>query len=356
MVTANDMALRSALASVCLESGWDAVTFSGVAKRAGLTVGAVYGRADSIADLGADIWESDAGPWLRTVVAELVSAAEGGRPDAVKAAYAQWLSDTRMAALCTELLIASLFDPDLGEVVLPDAREILGAPTTPTRSLSAHHAAAGALVLFFALGRALAATSGHIPSLNAQQARVLSGYFAAKPMKTSAHRPPRLDWRREFDAPDPQTTAILRATLDVIGRVGYRRATISRIARAGQVPRGSVLSHFDSKIALVAEAAHQGLIAPMPVWLQYAPVVEEFGPLMARAMFLRDFLAPDNAVNWAVNLELSRLARVEPSLAGFRASENVLEHTHLGVMLLAAVVPGLDELPFAGPFMAGSAT
>lgn len=40
----------------------------------------------------------------------------------------------------------------------------------------------------------------------------------------------------------------------------------------------------------------------------------------------------------------------------FRATSNILELTHLGVMLLASLVPGLDALNYMGPFQAGSAT
>lgn len=353
----NDRALREAIADVTLESGWDAVTFSGVAKRAGLTVGAVYGRADSLADLGADIWEADAGPWLRQVVAELLAAGRSGSRERVDAAYRAWLADAKMSALVVELVMASLFDADLGEVVLKDAFDILGPYCTPGPEASPHQAAAGSLLLSFAFGRALVTRGGaSAPPIDSHQIGVLATCFGVPPQETPGHHPPRLVWRRSLDDLGPQTAAILGSTLDVIGRVGFKRATISRIARAGKVPRGSVLGHYDSKVALVADAAHRGLVTPMDVWLQYAPVIQAYGPLVSRAMFLRDFLAPDNSAHWAINLELARLAQLESSLREFRASDNVLEHTHLGVMLLATIVPGLDRLPFAGPFTAGTAT
>lgn len=357
MVIDNDRALRDAIAAVTLLSGWDAVTFSGVAKRAGLTVGAVYGRADSVADLGSDVWESDAGPWLRAVVGNLLTAGRSGNPEAIRAALEAWTHNASMSALVAELLIAALFDDDLADVVMVDARSILSRPCTPSAEVSAHEAAASALFLSFAFGQVLATRGGGVPpAVDRDQLRVLAGYFGSAPREMPTHTPPRLVWRREIIGLDPQAAAIIEGTLDVVGRVGFKRATISRIARAGRVPRGSVLGHYDGKVALVADAAHRGLITPMDVWLQYAPVIEEFGPLVSRALFLRDFLAPDNAANWAINLELARLAQFEPALAEFRASNNVLEHTHLGVMLLAAVVPGLDALPYAGPFASGTAT
>ena len=357
MVMDNDRALREACADLTLELGWDGVTFSGVAKRAGLTVGAVYGRADSTADLGADVWEADAGPWLCSVVEELLAQGRTSDPASVAAGFAVWEANPRMSAVVTELLIASLFDVDLAEVVLADAREILGRRCTPSATVTAHQAAASTLFLSFAFGRALAARGGGtLPSIDFNQLRALAGYFGAEPRVDMPAQPPRLEWRRDLDVLDPHFASLLSGTLDVIGRVGYKRATISKIARTSKVPRGSVLNHFDSKVALVAEAAHRCLVTPMGVWLQYEPVVGKHGALVSRALFLRDFLAADNAANWAVNLELARTAQFEPALAEFQVSGNVLEHTHLGVMLVAAVVPGLEGLPFIGPFMAGTAT
>lgn len=46
-VRENDRRLRTALEEIIVETGWGSVTVTGVAKRAGLTVGAVYARAES---------------------------------------------------------------------------------------------------------------------------------------------------------------------------------------------------------------------------------------------------------------------------------------------------------------------
>jgi len=92
------------------------------------------------------------------------------------------------------------------------------------------------------------------------------------------------------------------------------------------------------------------------VWSQYEPVVEENGPLVARALFLAEFLRAQHRSAWLVNLELAHVALAIPELAAFAAPPDTLQHTHLGVMLVACFVPGLDTLPFAGPFGAGSAT
>ncbi len=75
IVEANDAALRSAAISLASKVGWDSVTFTGVAQSAGLSVGAVYGRVETPAEMGIDVWESRVRDWF-TVSRVILS----GRP------------------------------------------------------------------------------------------------------------------------------------------------------------------------------------------------------------------------------------------------------------------------------------
>lgn len=359
IVEQNDRALRAAVVDMAFETGWDSVTFTGVAKRAGLTVGAVYGRAESTAELGIDLWESVVRDWLAGVMAELLSAGEAGDRRAMGSALERWHREERMTAVAVDLVIASLFDPDLDEVIGADMRRHLTAPCTPGGQprVSAQLAAARALVLSFGFGRAIALRGGAaLSSLTTAQLRSVAGLCVAPQLRRVSPQGPALDWVRPMGDADSTTRAILRATVEVVGRVGYRRATIARIARAAGVPRGSVMAHFATKADLVGEAARRALIPPGEVWEQYSDVVSKRGPLEARAIFLTDFFKPVNRSLWAVNLELARVGRFIPEVGEFRANPNVLEHTHLGVMLVASFVPGLDKLNYLGPFQAGSAT
>lgn len=341
------------------DTGWDSVTFTGVARRAGLTVGAVYGRAESTAELGLDLWESQIGPWFRAVYAGVMEAGMAGDPKAVTGALHAWDQSPDLTGVVVDLLIASLFDEELGEVIGAEVGAMLAAHCVPSQSprISAQQAAAGTLLSSFALGRAIAIRGGaSLHPLTPQQSRALAGLFGSTSTRTSIPKPPHLTWVRSMDELDSQTQALLRGTLAVIGKVGYTRATIARIARGARIPRGSVMSHYDTKAELIGEAARHALIPPGEVWAQYEGVVARHGPLVSRAMFLADFLKPENRSLWRVNLELARVARFVPELVEFRANANVLEHTHLGVMMAASMLPDLSGLPYVGPFQAGSAT
>ena len=359
IVEANDRALRSAAMAITVEAGWEAVTFSGVAKRAGLTVGAVYGRAENTAEMAIDLWHHVAGPWFDDAVNRVIDAGRAGDSTAMRRALDHWETDPTMSTLIFELLVASHFDPDMSEVIAADARRVLTAHMIPASSSaeSRHHAAAATLIVSFAFGRAIALRGGaRQPAVTVHQARVQANMFGAEPFRGPLPTPSPLHWVRPLDDLDPAHSAVLRGTVDVVGRVGYKRATIARIARAASQPRGSVLSRYTDKAHLVADAVRHGLIAPGEVWSQYDAVVAEHGPLTSRAMFLADFLKEENRSLWTVNLELARVARSLPGLDDFRPNDHVLENTHLGVMLTASLMPNLADLPFAGPFNAGSAT
>ena len=359
IVEQNDQALRTAVMDMAYEVGWESVTFTGVAKRANLTVGAVYGRAENLAELGIDLWEARVHHWLASVVGGLLEAGESGDPKAMGHALERWHHEPRMTAAAIDLIIASLFDPDLSEVVGVDVTRLLAPSCTPSTQprVTGQHAAARALVLSFGFGRAIALRGGAtLEPLSIARLRAVAGLCVAPPLRRTAPKGPELRWVRPMEELDSTTRAILQGTVEVVGRVGYRRATIARIARAAKVPRGSVMSHFATKAHLLGEAARFALIPPGEVWEQYAEVVTKRGPLEARAAFLGDFLKPDNRALWALNLELARVGRFIPEVGAFRANPNVLEHTHLGVMLVASFVPGLEKLNYLGPFQAGSAT
>lgn len=359
IVQENDRALRAAVAAMTAETGWDSVTFSGVARRAGLTVGAVYGRAESTAELGIDLWEAQIGPWFKGVYAGVMEAGIAVDPRAVIKALHVWDENPERTGVVVDLLTASMFDDELAEVIGAEVGAMLEAHCIPSQGskVGTRKAAAGTLLTSFTLGRAIAIRGGAtLGSLTAQQGRALAGLYGSTSTRTSIPKPAPLTWVRPMGELDSQTQALLSGTLAVVGKVGYTRATIARIARTAQMPRGSVMSHYETKAELIGKAARHALIPPGEVWSQYDAVVARHGPLVSRAMFLADFLKPENRELWRVNLELARVARFVPELAEFRANANVLEHTHLGMMMAASMLPDVSRLPYVGPFQAGSAT
>lgn len=185
----NDDALRDAVVEMVAEVGWDAVTFTGVASRAGLTVGAVYGRAETQAELGIDLWEARVREWFTATMSQMLQAGQVGDAAGVGRALQRWHDEPAMTAVVVDLLIGPLFDPDLEEVVGVQARQILGPACTPSIQprLPAQLAAAGALLMSFGLGHAIALRGGAVPdALNRQQSQSFAGVAGSSAVPCSS--------------------------------------------------------------------------------------------------------------------------------------------------------------------------
>lgn len=358
-VRANDAAIRDSVLQCVAAEGWDAMALTGVAKRAQLTVGAVYARAESKSELGNTVWSAAVAPWLTDGVDRILSAADAGDEAALKAALDHWERDPVMGANTVEFLIASLFDDELDEVVGADARRImqrLRRPRPGADEFSPPVIAANALTMSMSFGRLLARRSHpDLPALSGEQISVTASFATARATQPRPSTQPPVTFLRESPS-DPEQTRIDSATVEVVGRVGYRRATIARIARAAGMSTGMLFSNYRTKAQLVSEAVWRLLKTPVEMWDDYAPVVAEYGPLTSRAMWVGDVLHPRNARQWALDLELARVGRFVPELADLQAGREGHHHTNLGVMVVGSFGGDLHDLPFEHPFSAGSTT
>lgn len=122
---ANDATIRAAAIEVMIDSGWDAMTFSEVARRAKLTVGAVYGRAESKSELGADLWTSTLHPALSVHLADLTDSIAAAKAPGVMSALESWSRPSGALQAAVALSIAALFDDDLREVIGRDMTDLL---------------------------------------------------------------------------------------------------------------------------------------------------------------------------------------------------------------------------------------
>lgn len=355
-VRLNDERIRQATLNIICEGGWDSATISGIAKRAGLTVGAVYGRADSVAELGIDLWSESLQGWFLQRLTAVLKAMMSGDPVALGRAYSDWDAQPVQAGASTELLLASLFDDELDEVIGEDVRTFLAGWCVPSDSRTRHEAGTLVLGLSFFFGHTLASRFSVSPhELSETDFGTLSRFWSAAPADVVSEPKP-LVWQRSLNGLDPDEARLMQAVVEVVARVGYRRATFSRFARAAGMNRGVVANPYRNKAQLVAEAAHLLMIPPDEVWAEYRDVEAAIGPVESRAEFLKDFLRVSNRSRWALNLELARDALAVPELSEFAVPSGALGRTHLGVMLVASFLPDVHDLPYLGPFRAGITT
>ena len=351
--------IHQALLDEIGEVGWDDVSFSGIAKRAGVTAGALYSRAENVSELANLMWTDRLLPDFERVVTRLVVAARSSDLREFATAARAFDRYARANSVVFDLAMASLFDDELAEVVQHDISRIFSGhifgnssdERTPAQS------AACTLLLCLFMGRALAIRArGRATKLDDTQLAIVADFWSAPYDMVKQSEVVHVAFLRDTPSPTVSDLAFLRGVVDTVAKWGYRRATISRIARASGMTPGAVLATHKTKAHLMEDAATALVNSPAEVWQQYAPVVDRIGPLRARAAFLAAFLDPAHAKLWKLNIELARVAEFIPELRAFRTPNDNLEHTHMGVMFVASFVEGIAGLPYAGSFSKGSTT
>ena len=357
-VQANTELLRDTAQVIIRRDGWDGLTFQGLAREADLTVGAVYARFDSPSDVGIDLWQARVAEWFKAWVENIIDASERGDAQALKVLLEDEARGSALSIVTFKLMLASLFDDELDEVIGADIRATLephvAVGLNATKS-DRHAAASQVLVLSFAFGRLLAERSSAASfAVPMDRYQALVAHATGSFEDVDAEPKSDVGWRRTLPDRHPYAE-IAAAAMDLISQVGYRRATIARIARRAGVSRGSLLAGYPDKPALIADVATALMVPAGEVWETYVAAHGTMPTEQVRALFLRDFLDPARRADWALNLELNRVAGYEEAFAAYAVPRSVLEQTHLGVMVTACFAPDLSGLPYLGCFRAGIA-
>ncbi|MDF9809867.1 AcrR family transcriptional regulator [Aurantimicrobium minutum] len=355
-VLRNDNAISDALVAVIANEGWDSITISGVAKTAGVSVGAIYARAETISELANSVWQSTLQEVIRNyfhVISEAVRSGDPNQIFEVSRAHEKILTELKVGF---ELIIASVFDEELSEVIGADFSEILKSSLGfgGIGSRSEHQKAALFLVTSFILGRVLATISGSdLVALSNEEARTLAGFYGAPEEQHTSLSLPVVHFVRHSE---DNELVLEKATLNAIAQWGYRKSTFARIARKSGTSPGALISGHTSKVDLVAYSARELLYSPKQVWQPFDGLIEQYGSPEVRTEFLESYLAPHNRENWKLNIELARVSGIYPELAQFKTPADPLQRTHLALMLLAIFLPDVHSLPFQGCFRMGITT
>ena len=87
---------------------------------------------------------------------------------------------------------------------------------------------------------------------------------------------------------------MLAATLDEVGRLGYEKATLKRIASAAGFTTGLIFARYADKLSLFLDATDRmlaGAEAANHAFL--TQVAEATSPAVAEATFTREMMRPD---------------------------------------------------------------
>lgn len=250
---ANDTLILNAALQVANQSGLEALSLSVVATHAGLTTGALYSRYEDNDDLQASLYldriESPFFEFLDTALQEFLTG-EGN------IALNDLLQSGSVVPpeiiLGLEALIISHRNGALEEVVSPIMNQWLtrwGLVSESTDIDIARVTVALGTILGILLHKfaEIEFVNWRLPILGLSRA-----VHDAKPSFTPLPRFEFIDFRAASD--NEIRNVLATAAAEIIGKIGYSSATISRIARRSNLSTGTIYNTYESKEDLLVDA------------------------------------------------------------------------------------------------------
>ena len=251
--TANTVALLKALTHEATAVGLDSIAASSIAKRAGLTTGAIYNRFENNDEMLVALWEQVVAQKFEDHIRQTIhylTAQEKISTDPNLIARLERPSST--LALAAEFVVVAQRNEVVGEVVIPQITQWLH-DSGLNKDRSPIDCAGVALGASMALGSML---RSFITTTNPNLGLVLRGlrqaYQTAQPTTTSPPVPkPRPVKASTGNAVRDE---LINATAEVMAKTGFTGATISRIARKSKLTSGTIYNVYDDKEELMNDA------------------------------------------------------------------------------------------------------
>lgn len=269
---ANDRAIREAAIRSILKGGVDHLSLREVGQEAGLTHGATYARYEDVDELLVDLWNSTLVHRAVAMYERCVAAATDASAESVGALF-EHLRDARAVDVATvHVLLIARRIPILEEEVEPFIRSYLEARAPAT---DVTHARAFLLFGVFMVHVFGAHQFERRGDYLATIEKLVLATLETDPAEVGAVALAAAD-DRVIPAPGENLKSQLAyATLGVVAKSGYVRATMSRIARRAQCSPGAIYKLYPSKEDLVIAALRDIMRAPWLRAANFADLLEE---------------------------------------------------------------------------------
>jgi AcrR family transcriptional regulator len=253
----NDELLLDAAAAEIVAVGIDRVAVSAVARRAGLTTGAIYSRYESVAELVAAVWTNRVRARHRALLDGAVRLLiDRDRRVDVDRLVGELHAPSTDTLLALELLASARRIDELDEVVFRDVREWMREWRAGPRANDRQRRAQVAFTLGAVWGIALheiASPAGRRRewsyttrslrwAFNRAYAAPADGFMPASTAPITA------------DTGDASHDALIDSVSGIVARVGFERASATRIARRAGLTPGSIYSRYRTKDELLRNA------------------------------------------------------------------------------------------------------
>jgi AcrR family transcriptional regulator len=251
----NDEVLLDAGSDEIVAVGVDRLTMSAVARRAGLTTGALYSRYENSGELAAAIWTARVRDGHRALLDLAISGLVDRNPSAaLDRLVAELRSPSHETLLAIEFLGTARRIDELEEVVLPDVSAWFADWHASPRARDQRRRAQIAFTLASVWGIVL----HELPS-----DRKLDWTYVTKNLRWSFARP--FDQLSEplvadrvgpvvADTGNAGQDALIDSVEVIVARVGFERASATRIARRAGRTSGSIYARYRTKDELLQDA------------------------------------------------------------------------------------------------------
>ena len=255
----NDEAIRQAAIDEIIRVGVDRLSLREVGIAAGLTHGATYARYEDVEEMLVDLWISKLRERLVSLIELSMNAAESPDAQSIGALFERLrVADNSDLAALEVFLLARRIPP-----LLEECESFIAAYLEPDGGTSEQSRAifTRTVVLFgMALSRLYSeAMFGHDNGYQNAVEKLMVDVLSSSPLTSRAADASSLssvqtletDVRITLPSDDTLKMELSRSTYAVIGKSGYVRATISRIARRANCSPAAIYKAHKSKEDLV---------------------------------------------------------------------------------------------------------
>lgn len=312
----NDEVILDSGLELADEAGWAGLLIAPVTKRAGLSWMTVKARFADRSELGAAVWErrisSRFADAVRKVLAVATAPGEQADPAAIRDALKPFIEPDQAMRAGIELVLVARYDEAVGPAVQQTLEPLLEEWLVPSDGeVSRVQAARRAYLLQLALGllshsRSVAMVTDDLGDEYSRLAKALSVDVVATPLPSNSAD--HIDRPVDFGTGDPAWEALLLATIDEVGRLGYEAATVEVITKASGYTRGLLFGRYESKQELFLDATRRMAAAAVDANFRFVTsVAEEFGQGVADAVLAREFALPHRKQARTVTTEQYRI-------------------------------------------------
>jgi AcrR family transcriptional regulator len=328
---ANDTAIRDAAISEVLRVGVDHVSLRDVGHEAGLTHGATYARYEDVDELLVDLWNSVLCARATEIFELAMGAAKAPSAKSVGAMFDAMRDAKPADAAAIHVLLTARRIPILHEEVEPFIQTYL-EPVGFTSEQESAVFTRGLTLFAMAIIQIFANSQfGWDREYETVLEKLLIETLEADPADVRPVELTEPDDRIILVPSEELKSQLAYSTFGVVGKSGYTRATISRIARRANCSPGAIYKLYPSKEDLVISAFHQLMRARWMSISNFINILEE-GSL---TQLLYSTASEQNAVRQHFTLETALAS----------AHSDKLRNAVLGqISELEAVVPLLNNI------------